>query len=646
MALEHKPEIDGLRAIAVAAVVAYHAVPEAVPGGFVGVDVFFVISGYLITALLARELATSGRIDFAAFYARRARRLLPALLVMLVCVMLVLAGPMGRHESLVDESATSSLYSLAFLANFHFQATSGGYFDVASDTRPMLHLWSLAVEEQFYLVYPVLLLALYRFSPGATARRLGLVAAASLLLAEYWVHILPELAFYHMPARFWELAAGGLVALSPVAAAVPARARGLLATGLAAVVLSSLLTPLWGPFPGKSALPAVLGSGLVLLAVHRGAVSGWGAAFLRARPIIGLGKVSYSLYLWHWPLLVLLEAAWPEPAGSGERLAACGVALALAWASWRFIERPFRKAGLRPVPAIGLGLAASALAAAVILAASAVDRLPPDARRLADAARSDLPDILGDCHFDAGDPVSALQPASCNSRPALPPTYAVWGDSHALAWQPFAWRLAGAADASAAPLTLNSCPPGTGGADATDACGRFNRMALGWLERTALDTLVVAQRWPVGYSEAGDAPPLLSARVAELSVALDRLGHIRRILVLGPLPALRQSAPDCIALGWEEDCSMPAPAHRRRVEMAWRQLEELALRHPNVELLDPTDFFCDALRCPPVRHGFGLYWDSNHITASASRGFAEAYLSNPPRYTRPPGDAANPMDPR
>ena len=639
-ALEHKPEIDGLRAIAVGAVVVYHAVPGAMPGGFVGVDVFFVLSGYLITALLAREWAANGRIDFTAFYARRARRLLPALVAMLLVVMLLLAGPLGRHESLVDEAATSSLHALAFVANFHFQATTGGYFDAGAEARPMLHLWSLAVEEQFYLVYPLLLVALLRLAPGAPARRLALLAVGSLLLAEYWVNIQPERAFYQMPARFWELAAGGLVALSPAAAGAGRLSRAALPAGLALVLLACLQTAAWAPFPGKSALPVVAGTSLALLAIHRGAVSGWAAAFLRARPIVGLGLVSYSLYLWHWPLLVLAEAAWPEPAGLGVRLLACLVAVALAWASWRFVERPFRRAGIAPARALCAGIAACVLAAVAVMALARIDRLPAEVREISDAARRDTPSILGRCHFDTRDDVRALKPEACHSRPGVTPTYALWGDSHALAWQPFAWGLAEAERASAAPLTLNSCPPGPGEAGASDDCARFNHLAVDWLAAQSLDTLVIAHRWPIGHAERGPAPPQLAERVAALSQALDQLGHVRRILVMGPLPDLSQPAPDCIALGWEDSCSRPAPAHRQRVARAWRELDELARRHPNVELVDPTDYFCDQQRCPPVRHGFALFWDSNHISASASRGFAEAYAANPARYTRRPKDAA------
>ena len=618
----------------------YHAVPGVMPGGFVGVDVFFVISGYLITAMLAREWASDERIDFAAFYARRARRLLPALVAMVLGVMLLLAGPMGRHEALVDEAATSSLHALAFVSNFHFQASTGGYFDAAANTQPMLHLWSLAVEEQFYLFYPLLLLVLLRFAGAAPARRLALVAVASLLLAEYWVNIEPERAFYQMPARFWELAAGGLVALSPARQGRRCWWQAGLVIGLAVVILACVATDRWGVFPGKSALPVVVGTALVLLAVHRGAVSGPVAALLRTRPMVGLGLVSYSLYLWHWPLLVLLDAAWPEPAGVVARLATCALALVLAWASWRFVEQPFRRSRTSARRALGSALAACLLAALMVLGLSQIDRLPTESRSLAEGARADLPVILGDCHYDARDDVSGLKPESCNSRLGLEPTVVLWGDSHALAWQPFAWELAAALDGAAKPMTINSCPPGPGQAGAGEACTRFNHLAMEWLLGHPVDTLVVAERWPIGYSEAGSAPAALAERVAELSEALDRLGHIRRILVMGPLPDLLQPAPDCIGLGWEESCSRKAPDHRMRVERAWGELDVLARRHRNVVLVDPTDFFCDERVCPPVRHGFGLYWDSNHITASASRGFADVYLADPARYTRRPVDRA------
>lgn len=645
--LDYKPEIDGLRAIAVAAVVAYHAFPGAMPAGFVGVDVFFVISGYLITALLVRERAETGRLDFAMFYARRIRRLLPALVVMLVGVIALMVGLMGRHERLVSDAAISSVWSLVFAANFHFQATVGGYFDVAATERAMLHLWSLSVEEQFYLVYPWLLTMLLARVPSAPARRLAVVAMGSLLLSEYWVNIEPGKGFFQMPSRFWELAAGGLVALLPATSSLRRTSHAVLPAGLALILLSCLYADRWGAFPGKGALPVVLGVALVLLGIHRGAVSGWAAAMLRSRIFVALGLVSYSLYLWHWPLLVMVDQAWIEPAGPALRLAVCALALLLATLSWRFVESPARCIRIRnPLHLIGAGVLTATVAGGLIIGLSRLDRVPVEVRELSRLARNDAPKIAEGCRFDENREVQALLPPVCNSRPSQLATFVLWGDSHALAWQPFAWQLADVAGASAAPMTLNSCPPGTGHADAGQIgnCEQFNRLVMQWLSRHPLDTVVVAQRWPRALSQRSAAPAHLAQRIDALGRALEQLGQVRRILVLGPLPTMRRAAPDCIALGWERQCSSPLRLHRQRVAPVWQQLEALALRFPNVVLIDPTEYFCDESHCAPDRHGFGLYRDDNHITASASRGFAEAYLADPARYTRRPGDGTRMTD--
>ena len=635
--LEHKPEIDGLRAIAVAAVVAYHAFPAAVPGGFVGVDIFFVISGYLITSLLVRERADTGRVDFFAFYARRMRRLLPALVAMLVGVMLLLVVLMGRHERLASDAASSSLWSLLFAANLHFQATVGGYFDAAADTRPMLHLWSLAVEEQYYLIYPWLLVALLARVSAAPGRWLAGLASASFVLSEYWANVEPGMGFYQMPSRFWELAAGGLVALSPTVPAGRRSLPGLLPAGLALVLLACACTGRWGAFPGKAALPVVAGTAMVLLAIHRGAVAGPGASLLRSRPLVALGLVSYSLYLWHWPLLVMAQQARIEPAGPGLRVAACALALLLAILSWRFVETPVRRWRIRnPVRWLGAGVLATMVAGGAIIGLSRLDRVPAEARRISAFTRNDMPAINDACRFDQARTVDVPLPDHCNSRPAQVPTFALWGDSHAMAWQPFAWRLAEAADASAAALTLNSCAPAKGRVDPGQSanCERFNRQAMEWLARQPLDTIMIAQRWPRALSADASVPAHLASRLDALAFALEELRHVRRVIVIGPLPTARRAAPDCIALGWERECGIPRALHGQRAAPAWRRLEALALRYPNVVLLDPADYFCDTADCPPTRDGVGLYWDDNHVTASAARGFAAAYLADPRRYTR------------
>lgn len=626
------------------AVVCYHAFPSALPGGFVGVDIFFVISGYLITTLLLREHAGTGRIDFAAFYARRARRLLPALLAMLVGTMALMVAFMGRHELLIDDAATSSLWSLAFAVNLHFQSSVGGYFDAAAHTRPLLHLWSLSVEEQFYLIFPWLLAVLLARGPATRARWLALATLASFLLSEYWANVEPGAGFYQMPSRFWELGAGSLVAFAP--SNESRRVRGLLAAGLLLCLLSCLQAHRWGGFPGKAALPVILGASLMLLAVHRGGVTGYAGSMLRSRGFVMLGLVSYPLYLWHWPLLVMANQAGMQPAGTGIRLATCAVALLLAIVSWRFIETPARRLRIhQPWRWLGSWLIVACVAGTLLIGLSKVKRVPADVQRMSAAARADMPVMNEACRFPDDREVRALLPAACNSRPSQTPTIVLWGDSHASAWQPFAWRLAAASNASAMALTLNSCPPGpvVAAAGRGANCEQFNRLAMQWLERHPVDTLVVAQRWPRPASEAVAVPASLALRVDALEQALRGLRHVQRIIVMGPLPTTSRHAPDCIALGWDVACSSETVLHRARVAPVWTRLEAMASRFPNVVLVDPTDYFCDDARCPPALHGFGLYRDDNHITASASRDFADAYLADSARYTRRPrAGARNP----
>lgn len=636
--LVYRPEIDGLRAVAVLAVLLYHADASLLPGGFVGVDVFFVISGYLITRLLVSEWQRTGRIDFAAFYARRVRRLLPALAAMVLLVLFAMLLLMGRHAVLIEQTSASVVASLFFVSNIYFQMTTGGYFDEQSDTMPMLHLWSLAVEEQFYLVYPLLMLALLRFVPGAMTRRLAVLTVASLLLAEYWVNIYPDRAFFQMPARFWELGMGGMVALATSPSTSRPGDRWLLPVGFAAVLLACVFTASWGNFPGKSAIPAVVGSALVLLGVHRGATGGWAAAMLRSPAFVAMGLISYSLYLWHWPLLVLDDQSRLGAASTAWRLTLCLLAVVIAWCSWRFVETPFRQ--WRSSTLITLWAGAGATVTAVFLAfvAAQVNLVPAEALQIASAARVDQPSNMGECHFDHDSQVESLPPTSCESRPSQKPRVALWGDSHAFAWQPFVWRLADATGESAAAATMNSCIPSgkaLSGADfgKIDACNHFNRLALDWLESSVVETLVIGLRWPLGDSDQRPASVPLRRRIEGLDAALGRLPGVGRVLLIGPIPTLRRSAPDCIALGWEEDCTSTRAEFELSTRVVWRELQGLAKRHPSIELVDPADFFCGADQCLVSRDDYALFWDSNHVSTSAAREFADRFLRSPERYT-------------
>lgn len=651
----YRPEIDGLRAIAVLAVVIHHAVPAWLPGGFIGVDVFFVISGYLITQLLVGEWARHGRIDFAQFYARRARRLMPALWVMVVVVLIASACLVAPVGGLMYRITDSAVASLVFAANFYFQGNTGGYFDGDADGLPLLHLWSLAVEEQYYLVFPLLLWAISARWAHRRVPVLLVLGVLSLLLAEHWLQLDPRWAFFQMPARFWELAAGALVVFVPKGR-LSRRWTSLLSLGgVAAVLTACFTTTVGGHFPGLGALPAVAGSAVLLLAIHSTPSPGGAGPWLRSKPAVAIGLVSYSFYLWHWPLLALDRAITLDDSPVWWRLSLCVVALALAALSYRFVELPVRR--IRGVPARRTLLVAAAVSILMILFCMGMSRwyiTPGDLAEKVEKARNDRPANMVDCHFGLPAQVERLKGAGCHSKPQGDPTVAVWGDSHALAWQPFAWRLAEAKHAVASSLTMDSCPPvleytGTR-ADFPrygENCARFNRLALDELTSGRYRTVVIASRWVSFFPplveggeplppRAGDRPMPADQLVQSLGAALDRLSDVPEVLLMAPPSEIRHAAPLCIASGRERDCEVTRAQYDADAARARRVLKAIAAGRDNVRIVDPADFFCDQVRCPVSRDGYSLFWDDDHVSSTAARAFADTYLADPARYTLPP----------
>lgn len=650
----YRPEIDGLRAIAVLAVVIHHAVPAWLPGGFIGVDVFFVISGYLITQLLVAEWARHGRIDFAHFYARRARRLMPALWVMIVVVLIASACLLAPVGGLMYRITDSAVASLVFAANFYFQGNTGGYFDGDADGLPLLHLWSLAVEEQYYLVFPLLLWAVSARWAQRRVAVLVALGACSLLLAEHWLQLDPRWAFFQMPARFWELAAGALIVF------VPQRPLGRWASllslaGVATILASCFATTKAGHFPGLGALPAVAGSAMLLLAIHSTPGPGGAGPWLRSKPAVAIGLVSYSFYLWHWPLLALDRAITLDDSPHWWRLALCVVALVLAALSYRFVELPVRR--IRGVPARRTLLVAAAASVLMILFCVGLSRSYVTSGELAEKVektRNDRPGNMERCHFGLPSRVEALKSADCHSRPDGDPTVAVWGDSHALAWQPFAWRLAETRGAVASSLTMDSCPPvleytGTR-ADFPrygENCARFNRLAIEELGSGRYRTVVIASRWVSFFPplvdgdeppppRAGDRPMPTDRLVQSLGDALDQLSHVPEVLLMAPPSEIRHAAPLCIASGRERDCEVTRAQYDAYAARARDVLRSIAAGRDNVRIVDPADFFCDEVRCPVSRDGYSLFWDDDHVSSTAARAFADIYLADPARYTLPP----------
>ena len=345
--MRYRPEIDGLRAIAVAAVILFHAGFALFGGGFVGVDVFFVISGFLITSIIVEELKT-GRFSVVRFYERRARRILPALFtVMAACV--PFAYSLLSPDDLKDFAQSLAAICL-FASNVLFWGESG-YFDTQAELKPLLHTWSLAVEEQFYVVFPLLLLAVWRLGRKFLLALIGVIAVVSLVTSVDEVRNFPSAAFYLLPSRAWQLLVGALASLVadrwPSAAlrqpAVRLASEAFGWGGMAMIVMALFLFDEQTPFPGLNAALPTVGTVLVLLGASDRTSVG---RMLAWRPLVGLGLISYSAYLWHQPLFAFTKHALLADLPTDLAIVLCAVTIVLACLSWRYVEQPFRDRSL------------------------------------------------------------------------------------------------------------------------------------------------------------------------------------------------------------------------------------------------------------------------------------------------------------
>lgn len=355
----YRKELDGLRAIAVTAVILFHAGVAQIAGGFVGVDIFFVISGYLITGMINREIADRN-FSVLIFYERRIRRIAPAFFVVIAAT--VIAGSViltpAEFGALGEEALSASLFS----SNIMFWQDSG-YFSPDAATRPLLHTWSLGVEEQFYIVFPLVLWIACRFFRPWLIAGMFMLGLSSFLLSIYAVHCFPSAAFYLLPSRAWELLVGSFVALTP---RLQGRKLGPLVStlGICASLWAVLVYTDGTPFPGTSAVLPVFGAAAII-SVRDG---GWVYRLLASEPLIYLGKRSFSLYLWHWPIFVFVRMLLGQSLSPGQTVGALVTILLVAHISWRYIETPFRRMRTRPkIWLLGSSLTVGTIAASMYI---------------------------------------------------------------------------------------------------------------------------------------------------------------------------------------------------------------------------------------------------------------------------------------
>ncbi|MEO7931655.1 MAG: acyltransferase family protein [Chthoniobacterales bacterium] len=438
--LRYRPEIDGLRAIAVLAVVFFHA-DLGVPGGYIGVDVFFVISGYLITSLIIKDLE-SGTFTLFNFWERRIRRILPAL--GLVALLALVAGWFMFLPDDLSSLGKSAFYQALCAANIYFWRETG-YFDGAVDEKPLLHTWSLAVEEQFYLLVPFLLLAIFRI-PRLQSRKVilsvcGVVILSSLALSIYGVSRQSTASFYLLPSRAWELVLGSFVALLPGFTLNRTLREILSILALASILLPCFLYSKETHFPGMAALPPCLGAALFIFSTR---ITGTGtrlpaiALLLSRRPVVFIGLISYSLYLWHWPLFAFSRYWALLPLNLNWRFALVFCSLLLAIVSWRFIETPFRKR--QYCPSRKSIFIFGAIATAVTAASGAMLRLKSGIPQRLPAVASHYAQAAKDSEFvnevTTSDVIAGKFVQFGSEKQGAPLTWLVWGDSFAMAALP------------------------------------------------------------------------------------------------------------------------------------------------------------------------------------------------------------------
>jgi peptidoglycan/LPS O-acetylase OafA/YrhL len=613
----HRPDIDGLRAIAVGQIVLFHAGVGALSGGFAGVDIFFVISGFLITSIIVRE-QRSGDFSLASFYARRLVRILPALFAMLA-VTLAAGCALLLPDELRKLAATAAA-AAGSVSNIYFERTSG-YFTPAAKTAPLLHTWSLGVEEQFYLFYPLFLIAVRRHAPTGLRASLAILAAFSFASSLYLALGAPEAAFYLLPSRAWELALGGLAALGAFPSEVSPRLReALAALGLVAIAAGVAVIRSGGLMPAPWMLAPCLGTALLL-------VYGQGARterLLAAAPMRALGAVSYSLYLWHWPIIVFERLRTEAPLTLVSGAAAVFAAAVLASLSYVLIEQPFLRRFRAGPPIRVIGSGAAGLAALLAIAGLVHARadlwrdLPPDVRRV--AAYVDYPSwpdheaqfVEGTCFVSLGE---TFDRKNCLALDAGKRNMLVFGDSHAAQyWRAIALRFPGW---NVMQATGAACRP-MRGVSTESHCNDFVPYVLDeFLAHEKIDAIVLAGRWLKG--ETGK----LEATIRELE------GRGIAVTVIGPVVEYEGEFPRLLAAAMLR--GDPHSVDRLRVADRKSLDEELERM---VATTDARYFSEIEIECPNERcrlfdpDGGPFHFDYGHVTLAAARDIA-AHLTSP-----------------
>jgi peptidoglycan/LPS O-acetylase OafA/YrhL len=604
----YRADIDGLRGISVLAVIAFHAFPDLVPGGFIGVDVFFVISGFLISGIIFDEMR-SDAFSLRSFYARRIRRIFPALVLVLTVTALVGWWILLPQDML--RLGKQLLSSAAFVANFYFWFQSG-YFSPDAHSFPLLHLWSLGVEEQFYIVWPLVLLLLRR-RPDRIFAAILVIAALSFLLNILTIDH-HEANFYSPLTRAWELMLGAAVAWlvrhypSVVTArqTEPVRILGLLAILSAAFMFSSQMR-----YPGWLALVPTIGSALLVASPGKGGVTSYLTA---TGPIVATGRISYPLYLWHWPLLVLAEAFKFVTLTVLERGLVVAVSFILAGLTYEWVEKPIRfgPAGRAKIASLGAGMISVAVAGVAIINTRGFEtRFPPEIRALADVPAISREQRQHECFLDLKQETTFADSCVEAKRPLV----LTWGDSTIAALMPGLRKRQQEVHFGLAQFNASSCPPQLSvDIPGYPACRGVNEVVLQKIALAHPDVVVMQSR---GTIHPNDEMPALKRTFQ----ALHELG-VPRIVLLGPAPVwTRTLAAEALSYFIKYHAVLPQ-RYVKGVTHLWDDAEMRAFAdEQGVEYISTWDAICNADGCLTRLSdapGDLVIYDAHHFTEAGA----------------------------
>ena len=649
----YRKDIDGLRAVAVLAVVFFHARLPGFPGGFVGVDVFFVISGFLITGLIAQDWK-DGQFSFLTFYFRRARRILPALLCVYLTSTVIAASVMLPSD--MAEFGRSLLSSAAFLSN-HFFFQLADYFGGQSDLKPLLHTWSLSIEEQYYLIWPLLFLVVARWRFRWLPYCVGIGAALLLAASATVVSQHKEAAFFLAPFRAWELLLGAGLALLPRQPALSARAAELAAAAGASLILASVvLLDESRAFPGLLAVPACLGTALlIVVGMQHGALV---TRMLSLRPAVAVGLISYSLYLWHWPLLAFARYYFDRPLRWTELACVLGASLLAAFATYRYVEQPARRLRFNLAPRF-LGAAVLSLGA-IALVGHQIHKsrgwtfnLDPEIRRLDRISRTKNT-YRNSC---SGAQTLARTDEACTfGPPRSSGSYdmVIIGDSHADHYTPAMSVLAQQAGLSGRQVSAGRCLVLLGYYEMTGtpvqqaACRSLRDGVVHFVDNNPrLQLAVLAHHWSsyAGKTIWQDVEPIylfgsphdepsaqrsLEVLRQSLEQTIDFLtGRGIHVVLMGEVPLYDRDPIKCIAAAIKQGlgaqgCRVPVKAVQQRVGTTNRMLAELARHRKNVSFFSALDAMCDEVWCSPVVDGVYMYRDRMHLNRIGAEHLARS----------------------